>query len=202
MFSRFAAGAIRNAGLLGVVASVVVGACGSPPRRPAPEPPAPKGVLGAGDVFEVRVYGEPELSGAYRVSPDGSIDFPLIGSVVVADTTDAVLNQRLTQMLRRFVKDPQVSIYVREYNSQKVFVFGQVNKPGTFPYEQGMSVVQAITLAGGFAKLADKSGTYVTRATEGGEEHIRVSVPAIGEGREPNLELKPGDIIYVPEAIF
>ncbi len=165
-------------------------------------PPQPQGILGAGDVFEVRIYGEPELSGTYRVSPDGGIDFPLIGRLQVADATDSVLAEQVTTLLKRYVKDPQVSIYVKEYNSQKVFVFGEVQRPGTFQFEQGMNIVQAITLAGGFARLADKAGTYITRNVQGQEERIRVSVAAIGEGREPNLDLEPGDIIYVPEALF
>jgi polysaccharide export outer membrane protein len=83
-----------------------------------------------------------------------------------------------------------------------VFVFGQVQRPGTFKYQQGMKIVEVINLAGGFARLADQSGTYVTRSVNGNEQRILVSVPAIAEGREPNLTLEPGDIIYVPEAIF
>lgn len=161
-----------------------------------------RNLLGPGDIFEVRVYGEEELSGSYRVSENGTIDFPLVGTLEVKGATDTEISHRLTELLRRYVKEPHVSIYVKEYNSQKVFVFGQVQKPGTFRYEQGMNIVEAITLAGGFAKLADQKGTYVTRTVDGTEQRIKVSVPAIGEGREPNLTLEPGDIIYVPEAMF
>jgi protein involved in polysaccharide export with SLBB domain len=161
-----------------------------------------QGVLGPGDVFEVRVYNEPELSGLYRVASDGTIDVPLVGRVSVDKMTASDVSLRLAEELRRFVRDPQVSLFVKEFNSQKIYVFGQVQRPGTFTYEQGMNIVQAITQAGGFAQLADKDGTYVTRLIGGREQRIRVSVEDIGQGNSPNIELQPGDIIYVPESLF
>lgn len=182
---------------------VLLGGCSSATVRPPPAPAEQHNLLGPGDIFEVRVYDEPELSGTYRVSESGTIEFPLIGTIEVQRTTQSTLGHHLTELLRRYLKDPHVSIYVKEYNSQKIFVFGQVQKPGTFKYEQGMNIVEAITLAGGFGRLADERGTFVTRkSTTGTEQQIKVSVPAIGEGREPNLTLQPGDIVYVPEVIF
>jgi polysaccharide export outer membrane protein len=93
-------------------------------------------------------------------------------------------------------------VLIREYNSKKIFVFGEVQKPGTFPYEENMSIVQAITLAGGFTKIASKNGTQVTRIVEGREQKVRVPVEDIGVGRERNFSLKPGDIVFVPESFF
>lgn len=178
-------------------------ACAAPPPPILPQA-APKtpGLLGPGDIFEVRVYGEKELSGIYRVSVEGTIDFPLVGRIRVESVTAADLSEIVAAELERYVKAPNVSIFVKEYNSQKIYVFGQVQRPGTFKYETGMNIVQAITLAGGFGRMADQSGAFVTRIIDGREQRLKVSVEDIGEGRSPNLELEPGDIVYVPEALF
>ena len=167
------------------------------------QPPVPATTLGAGDVFEVRVFQEPDLSGAFRVAPDGAIDFPLCGRKHVAGLTAGGVADELTGCLKpRYLKSPQVSVFIKEFNSKKVFVLGEVNKPGTFPYEDGMSVVQAVTLAGGFTRVAAKNSSTVTRVIEGAEKRIRVPVEDIGAGRAPNFMLLPGDIVFVPESIF
>lgn len=162
----------------------------------------PAAALGPGDVFEVRVFGEEDLSGIHRVSNDGSINFPLVGKVVVEGLAASQVSETLSRELGRYVRNPSVSIFVKEFNSKKVFVFGEVQKPGTFAYEDGMSIIQAITLAGGFAKLADQDGTFVTRIIDGREQRLKVPVKSIGEGQVPNFDLQPGDIIFVPESIW
>ena len=109
----------------------------------------------------------------------------------------------LTDCLAKgFLRKPQVSVLIREYNSKKVFVFGEVQKPGTFPYDGDMSIIQAITLAGGFTKLAAKTNINVTRLIDGQERKIRVAVEDIGVGREKNFLLQPGDIVFIPESFF
>ncbi len=159
--------------------------------------------LGAGDLLEVRVFEEADLSGPYRVSPGGTIDFPLCGKVKVEGLNGSGTADVLTQCLgEKYLKRPQVSVLVREYNSKKIFVFGEVQKPGTFPYDEEMSVIQAITVAGGFGKMASKNDVAVTRLINGKETKIRVRVADIGTGREKNLKLLPGDIVFVPESLF
>ncbi len=173
---------------------------GAPSRLP---PPPVATTLGPGDVFEVRVFQEPDLSGVYRVASDGTINFPLCGQIHVSGLTSTTAAERITGCLAHgFLRSPQVSIFVREYNSKKVFVFGEVQKPGTFPYEDGMNIVQAITLAGGFLPGADKNGTSVIRLVNGAEERVKVAVEDIGLGRAPNFGLRPGDIIFVPKSFF
>lgn len=164
--------------------------------------PIPTAVLGPGDVFEVRVYDEKELSSVYRVDSDGSITFPLVGRVDVNGMTAQDAGDAIARNLGRFIRSPQVSVFVQQYNSKKVYVFGQVRQPGTFAFEQGMSIVQAITLAGGFEKLANQNGTLVTRIVDGKELRVQVSVEEIGEGKTSNFALEPGDIVYVPERVF
>jgi polysaccharide export outer membrane protein len=95
-----------------------------------------------------------------------------------------------------------VSVLVKEYNSKRISVFGQVENPGNFPYTERMHIVQAISLAGGFTPLAEKNETVVSRRVDGRERRVRVAVEAIGEGRITNFYLRPGDIIFVPERTF
>lgn len=83
-----------------------------------------------------------------------------------------------------------------------MFVFGEVQKPGTFTFEDGMSIVQAVTLAGGFTKTAAQNSTSVTRRVQGQEVKVRVNVQDIALGKAPNLTLEPGDIVFVPESLF
>ncbi len=159
--------------------------------------------LGPGDVFEARVYGEPELSGVYRVGPQGDIVFPLCRKVEVGGLSANATAEKLRACLAEgYIRNPQVSVLIKEYNSKKVFVFGEVQKPGTFVYEDGMTVVQAVTLAGGFTKGASQNSTSVTRIVDGQELKMKVAVQDIALGKMPNVVLKPGDIVFVPESLF
>jgi polysaccharide export outer membrane protein len=175
-------------------------------QAPIPvQPVAPGATLGPGDVFEVRIFQEPDLSGVHRVAPDGAIDFPLCGKVHVSGLTANEASGALTRCLAgRYLRNPQVSIFLKEYNSKKIFVFGRVQKPGTFVYEEGMTIVQALTLAGGFLEppgdfRAKKNEVNVTRVLDGVEQRVKVRVEDIAMGLAPNFTLLPGDIIFVPE---
>ncbi|HSP18227.1 MAG TPA: polysaccharide biosynthesis/export family protein [Myxococcaceae bacterium] len=169
----------------------------------ADAPAASSTTLGPGDLIEVRVFEEADLSGPYRVAPGGTIDFPLCGKIHVQGLNTSGTADVLTRCLgEKYLKHPQVSVLLREYNSKKIFVFGEVQKPGTFPYEEDMSIIQAITMAGGFTKVASKNDIAVTRTAEGKETKIRVPVADIGTGREKNFRLQPGDIVFIPESIF
>lgn len=201
-------------GLLTTLTAVLLAGCASPrgPRgladasASAPKPlpaSATAQTLGSGDVFEVRVVGEEDLSGAYRVSSDGSVAFPFCGRVEVGGKTAPETSEALTACLADgYIKNPQVSVFIKERNSKKVFVFGEVTRPGTFAYEDGMSIVQAITLAEGFSKAAARNSVVVTRSIEGEDRRFKVQVDDIGTGKQENFLLQPGDVIYVPESFF
>lgn len=159
--------------------------------------------LGPGDVFEVRVFGEDGLSGTYRVSAGGDIDFPLVGKVKIEGRTPGEVADDVRQRLKKgFIREPFVSVYIREYNSQKIFVLGQVAKPGTFPFTGGMNVVEAITLAGGFRPSANANYVVVTRKVGKEERRIPVPVEKISEGLAANLSLQAGDIVFVPDTLL
>jgi len=163
----------------------------------------PSTTLGPGDVIDVRVYDEPDLSTTYQVGSDGSIQFPLIGKIEIAHKTPAEAANAISDKLKTsYLRDPQVSIFVKEFNSKRIYVMGQVEKPGVFAYEDDMNILRAIILAGGPTKLAAKRNVLLTRKTADGETQIEVSIEDVGRGQAENIALKPGDIIFVPESIF
>jgi polysaccharide export outer membrane protein len=159
--------------------------------------------LGPGDLFEVRVYGEKDLSGIHRVSPTGDIDVPLVGRVTVEGRTPGEIAEMLKQRLQTgYIREAFVSVYVQEYNSKKILVLGEVQKPGTFPYSSKMNVVEAIALAGGFKASANSNYVVVTRRLDGEETRIPVPVQKISEGLAANLDLQAGDIVFVPNTLL
>lgn len=178
-------------------------------EKMAQSQPVANSSLGVGDVLEVRVYQEPDLSGAFRVATEGTIDYPFCGRIRVAGLSSSALVDLLTSCLKNgYLKRPQVTVFLKEYNSQKVFVFGEVQKPGTFAFEPQMTIIQAITLANGFTKSAAKDSVIVTRliidekTLQSEERKVKVPVESIGEGREKNFFMQPGDIVYVPESFL
>ncbi len=159
--------------------------------------------LGPGDVFEVRVFNEKNLSGVFRISPNGAIDFPLIGRVHVEGLTPGAIARAVRERLKNgYLRNPSVSVFVKEYNSKKIFVLGHVTKPGTFSYTKGMTVVEAITLAGGFKPSANPNYVVVTRKIKGKEKRIPVPVEKISAGLAVNLTLQAGDIVFVPDRLL
>jgi len=169
-----------------------------------PPPATDDTTLGPGDVFSVRVFGEEGLSGDHQVAPDGTINFPLLGAVDVGGLEPTEVATKIQNQLRDrdLLRSPHVSVYVEQYASKRVSVVGAVAKPGAYPLEPGMTVVQAISMAGGFSSLADRDGTVVTRRM--GDETVRYRVPVerVTRGQAEDIEVAAGDIIFVPERLF
>ena len=157
-------------------------------------------VLGIGDVVEVRVYGEGELTGTHQISEQGTIRMPLVGAVMAAGLSPDELSASITSAYNdRYLKRAEVSLFVKERNSQKVFVLGQVSKPGPVP----ITVLEAIAQAGGTTKLADAGRVVLTRESANKQPvRVAVDVAAIGSGQAPDVEMQPGDILFVPETLF
>jgi len=159
--------------------------------------------LGPGDVFEIRVYGEEELSGIYRVGGTGEISFPLVGRIPVeglsSTQVETIIEQRLGD---GYLKHPYVTVFVKTYNSKAISVLGQVKSPGMFPFKPEMTVIQAISLAGGMLESAKANAVVVTRQEGGRELGFTVPVRSISEGDVPNFNLKPGDIVFVPKTLL
>ncbi len=195
-----------SSALLGSVFALAAGSgCGN--YGPVERPPASDSddtTLGDGDVFDVRVFGEEELSQSYRVARDGSIDMPLVGRLQVAGLEPYEVADLVATSLRDggFLVTPQVSVFVQEYNSKRISVLGAVREPGSFPMRSGLTAVQAISLAGGFTALANRDGTTVTRRVGDELRRFRVHVDAVTAGTEEDFVLRAQDIVYVPERIF
>jgi polysaccharide export outer membrane protein len=190
-----------------IAAALTAGSCsGVRPTTPQVKPDeAPTDTtVGPGDVFDVRVYGEEGLSGTYRIASDGTIDYPLLGTISVQGMSPTEVTRLIADGLvtGQFLKNPNVSVFVKEYTSKKISVFGQVNKPGTFQYVDGMSIVEAISIAGGFTPMAKQNDVAVTRVINDAEKQFLVPVEAIGQGRASNFVLRPGDIVFVPQRVF
>ena len=155
------------------------------------------------DTFDVRVYGEPELSGTFRVATDGTIDYPLVGRVQVSGLRTGEIQKMLVERLKdRILKDPQVVVTVKDRNSQKISVLGQVAKPGQVSYYPNMTIVDAIASAGGFTGIAAKNSVNLRREVAGRIETRVFPVADISEGRSPNVQVLPGDVLVVDERVF
>ena len=161
--------------------------------------------LHAGDTFEVTVYGESDLSGKHRVAENGTITFPLLGSLMVEGKLAIAVGEMIRKALieRGILRSPDVSVFVSERRSKQISIMGAVAKPGAYGFSSGMSLIQAIGAAGGLTPLARGSEAVLTRqVTGGGRQRFRVDIEGITQGREPDVGLQAGDILFVPERIF
>ncbi|MEE2829005.1 MAG: polysaccharide biosynthesis/export family protein [Myxococcota bacterium] len=165
----------------------------------------PPSVLGIDDEIDVKVYLEDSLSGRFRVDGQGKINFPLLGTVeVLGLTATQVASTLRAGLLDGFLRDPQVSVAVTEFNSRQVSVIGEVNQPGRYSYRDGMTLIQAIAEAGGTTNQALLSSMQVTRtvitAAQASTERYEVAFKDITMGREDDFQLMPGDVVLVQES--
>ncbi len=159
--------------------------------------------IGIDDTFDVRVYGEAELSGMFRVATDGTVDYPLAGRLQVAGLRTGEIQELLVSKLKdKYLKDPQVVVTIKDRNSQKISVLGQVTKPGQVGYYPNMTIVDAIASAGGFTGIAAKNSVNLRRQVAGKIEMHIFPVADISEGRSPNVMVLPGDVLVVDERVF
>jgi protein involved in polysaccharide export with SLBB domain len=200
MSAWFRAERLALAGLL-----VSLAACAQP-QRPAiniGEVTSSEDRVGLDDTFDVRVYGETDLTGTFRVATDGTIDYPLAGRIQVAGLRTGEIQQLLVNKLKdRYLKDPQVIVTIKDRNSQKISVLGQVSRPGQVVYYPNMTIVDAIASAGGFTGIAAKNSVNLRRETGGKIEMHIYPVADISEGRSPNVMVLPGDVLVVDERVF
>jgi protein involved in polysaccharide export with SLBB domain len=176
----------------------------SEPTELAPEPVVGYDErLGVDDVFVVRVVGELEISGEYRVGADGTIDYPYIGRVQVLGMRPSEVQEELTRKLKSgYFRNPQLAVVVLTWNSRKVSVLGQVARPGPLTYFPRMTIVDAIAGAGGFTPSAAKNSVRLRRELNGKVDTRNYRVSDISEGRSPNVIMLPGDLLVVDERMF
>lgn len=157
-------------------------------------------VIGADDVLDVNVWKEQELTRSLQVRPDGKISMPLLGDVQAAGLTPGQLAQNVSEKLKKYLTAPQVTVILTQINSQRVYVMGEVTRPGAYPVLPGMTILQAISSAGGLTPFANGKKIFLMRD----ENHIQTKHPfsykEVLDGRkaEENLSVKAGDTIVVP----
>jgi polysaccharide export outer membrane protein len=194
--------------LAGAVAWFVApyGCASSGPRaQPTVGAPDASTTLGPGDVFQMQIVGEPDLPDEYQVASDGSVAFPYLHSVQVAGLEPHELAHLVRQRLmeEKILTDPSVVIRVKEYRSKQVTVLGQLRSPGSYPFQPGMTLVQAISIAGGLNSIAVRDAIRLTRrAKPGGSRTVVIDLDAINAGVAEDVPLQPSDRIYVSERVF
>lgn len=162
--------------------------------------PPPGYIIGPEDVLGIVFWREKDLSAEVVVRPDGIITLPLLEDMKVAGMTPAELKQKIQTEAGKLVTAPTVSVVVKQINSRKVFITGHVARPGSYPLNSPMTVVQVIALAGGLLEFADRSKIRVTRVGPNGPEAYRVNYKQLANGEDlrQNIDLKPGDTVIVP----
>ena len=160
----------------------------------------PNYVIGAQDVLDINVWKEPDVSRTVPVRPDGKISLPLLNDVQAAGLTPAQLAAQVTDSLKKYVTNPQVTVIVTVINSQRVYILGEVTRPGAFPLLPGMSVLQALSSAGGFTQFAKVKSIFVRRVENGKESKYPFNYREVISGKKPEQDilLKAGDTIVVP----
>lgn len=160
----------------------------------------PNYIIGAQDVLDISVWKEAELTRSVPVRPDGKISLPLLNDVQAAGLTPTQLASQLTTDFKKFVTDPQVTVIVTAINSRRVYILGEAGRPGAYPLLPQMTVLQALSSAGGFTQFANVKKIYVLRSENGKQVKYPFNYKEVIAGKEAdqNIVLQPGDTIVVP----
>src|SRR5262245_19700931 len=154
--------------------------------------------IGPQDVLRIDVWKETEISRAVPVRPDGKISLPLLNDVQAAGLTAMELKNVITDGLKHFINSPQVTVTVTEINSRRIYVTGEVTKPGAYALLPNMTALQALTSAGGFTQFSNTKKVYVLRNEGGKQVKHPFNYKAVLDGKQEDIPLQPGDTIVVP----
>ena len=157
--------------------------------------------IGPQDIVRIDVWKEPEVSrSGLPVRPDGKISLPLLNDVQAAGLSPLELSNVISEGLKKFMNNPQVTVTVLDINSRRVYVTGEISRPGSFPLIPNMTVLQALTTAGAFTQFARTKGIYVLRNESGKQVKYPFNYKEVVKGNHPeqNIELRAGDTIVVP----
>ncbi len=155
--------------------------------------------LGPEDVIEVFVWKEAELSTTMVVRPDGKISLPLIGELEASGKTSLELQEEISRKLRQYVSDPVVNVIVKQVNSPKISLLGEVRKPDVYRIKHRITVLDAIALAGGFTEFAKRDKVIVIRNGSSGQQRIKLNFKRLikQDGKDEMFYLQPFDTVYV-----
>jgi len=160
----------------------------------------PNYVIGSEDVLDISVWKEPDLSRTVPVRPDGNISLPLLNDLHATGLTPSQLAAKVTKGLAKFVTNPQVTIIVTQINSQRFYVLGEAARPGAYTLTPNMTVLQALSNAGGFTPYANSKKICLLREENGKQQKLLFNYKDViaGKRTEQNIVLKTGDTIVVP----
>jgi polysaccharide export outer membrane protein len=167
----------------------------------SPTPAAKRAyLLQPGDILEILVWKEEDLTKEVLIRPDGGISFPLAGDLQASGRTVEELRTELTTRLGRFIPDLDVTVLLKEVKGNKIYVIGQVTKPGEFVVNPQVDVMQALTMAGGTTAFAALSDIFVLRRNGDEQTRLRFDFTAVSKGRDlqQNVMLQSGDVVVVP----
>jgi polysaccharide export outer membrane protein len=177
----------------------------SPSSKPAPTPtPAVPATIdadyhiGPQDFVQIDVWKEPEITRTIPVRPDGKISLPLLNDVQAAGLTAMQLANNIREGLTKYLNNPQVTVTVTQINSRRIFVTGEVAHSGALPLLPGMTVLQALSTAGGFTQFAREKNIYILRNENGKQVKIPYTYKDVLKGKKEDTVLQPGDVIVVP----
>lgn len=193
----------KFARLVALVALVLAGAAMPLTGASAADSPTPDSgtyTINPGDILEISVWKEQDLQKQIAVRPDGYFSFPLAGDVRATGRTVQQVRDDLTGRLGKYVPDPVVSLAVLEARGAKVYVIGQVNRPGEFPINRYVDVIQALSMAGGTTPFAQLDSIKILRRDGTTQEAIPFAYSDVAAGRklQQNIVLEPGDTVLVP----
>lgn len=162
--------------------------------------------ISAGDTLQVSVYREEDLSGSFEVRDDGTIEFPLIGSVTVVNLTLREASAKISKLLEvDYLVNPSLNITLTSSSSKMVMVLGSVSKPGSYPFpnDSRLTTLGAIALAGGFTRYANPNRTKIIRTLEDGQKAtVDADLKNVLNGKAEDKVLHEGDLVMVPESTF
>jgi polysaccharide biosynthesis/export protein len=186
--------------LLLALFGVALGACAQPKLEPGAPVTEPEYRIAPPDLLTITVRPEPVITREVQVRPDGKISFDLIGEIDVYGKTVAEIRDDITTRIREFIVAPDVTVTLTASNSRRYYVFGEVGKPGAYPLEGEVRVIEAIAQAGGPNEYAALNSTRLSRPTAGEPLIYGVKlydIMQLGKG-DTNYTLQPGDVVYVP----
>lgn len=198
----------------GIVSGSAAWAGQGPAQPPAPAPAAtavasvaPARVdvpsdytIGPDDILSIVFWRDKDMSADVVVRPDGRITLPLVSDVQAGGLTPELLRDRIREQAAKFIEDPNVTVVVKQINSRRVYVTGQVGKPGAYPLSNPTTVLQLLSMAGGVSEFADYKKIVVMRTEDGKQRALKFNYRDVTRGKnlQQNILLKPGDTVVVP----
>jgi polysaccharide export outer membrane protein len=185
------------------LSGAAIGSAETPANQPNSNkaaPADPSYIIGPMDILEIQVWKEPDFSRQALVRPDGKITLPLVGDLHVSGMTTMALKELLTEQLKDFIDSPEVTVILVESHSKNFYIIGKITRPGTYPLMKDMTVLQAISVAGGLGEWADSDSIRIIRKSGGKEKILHFDYKEVisGKNLEQNIVLQPNDTIVVP----